>query len=35
MELGITVALPSLGEPLMSDATSVNVTLLIVNEHKY
>jgi hypothetical protein len=35
MELGITVALPSLGDPLVSDATSANAILLVVNEHKY
>ena len=35
MELGITEALPSLGEPLMSDTTSANAILLVVYEHKY
>lgn len=35
MELGIIMALPSLGDPLMSEATSTNAILLAVNEHKY
>ena len=30
MELGITEALPSLGEPLMSDTTSANAIILVV-----
>ena len=35
MELGIIVTLPSLGDPLMSEAISANAILVTVNGYKY